>query len=386
MLDISIVIPTKNEEISIACFIDWCNIGLSKAGLEGEIVLMDSSTDRTPEIAKSLGARVINVEEPGLGRAYSAAQGQVVGKVIFLGDADCTYDFRELGAFLSKLELGFDFVMGNRFLGSIEKGAMPFHHQYFGSPATSYIFKHALGLPIGDIHCGMRAMTRALFESLPFLESGWEYATEMIVSARNLDAKMTEVPIKFFKEPIGRVSHHRRSSWLSPFKAGWGTLRVTATYLIDRLFVVPGSIILGISTILNILIFSFPKTFLNYFHTGVLTQSILVFTTSIGAFGFTTGQLARFAYRRKLSSLEAISGSNLSKRMFSMLVVSTLLELGLSLLAVLQWIHGFGNRVAHIEYSYSLISGWLTFTSLYFCILGISVVSLIGHHAQKFRD
>jgi hypothetical protein len=161
---------------------------------------------------------------------------------------------------------------------------------------------------------------------------------------------------------------------------------VTATYLIDRLFVVPGSIILGISTILNILIFSFPKTFLNYFHTGVLTQSIFVFTTSIGAFGFTTGQLARFAYRRKLSSLEAISGSNLSKRMFSMLVVSTLLELGLSLLAVLQWIHGFGNRVAHIEYSYSLISGWLTFTSLYFCILGISVVSLIGHHAQKFRD
>jgi glycosyltransferase involved in cell wall biosynthesis len=300
-IDVSIIVPTKNEMLTVANFIQWCYEGFHRASLNGEIILVDNSEDQTCEIAESLGAKVISVQVSGLGNAYRAAQGKALGRFVILGDADCTYDFRNLQPFLTALNSGFDFVMGNRFTGKIEKGAMPFHHQYFGSPATSFIFKYGLGLPTGDIHCGMRAMTRELYDSLPFLEGGWEYATEMIVSARNLNAKITEVPIDFLKEPEGRVSHHRRTSWLSPFRAGWGTLRVTATYLVDRVFVLPGAILLCSSTFINILISVFSETFLETLNLGLLAQSILMFATSVGAFMLTTGLLSRFAYRRELN-------------------------------------------------------------------------------------
>ena len=262
---ISILIPTKNEEVTIRSFIQWCEEGMRNANVKGEIVFLDSSSDNTPKIAQSLGARVITVESLGLGYAYSKAQNLFNGEFVFLGDADCTYDFRNLSPFLAKFEEGYNFVIGNRFMGNIEKGAMPFHHQYFGSPATSLIFRKALGIPTGDIHCGMRAMAADVFNSLPFLENGWEYATEMIVSARNQNAKIVEIPIDFYKEPKGRVSHHRRSSWLSPFRAGWGTLRVTATYFIDRLLVIPGLIGLAASTLLNFATFAFPQIFFEHF-------------------------------------------------------------------------------------------------------------------------
>jgi glycosyltransferase involved in cell wall biosynthesis len=384
-VEVSVVVPTKNEKVTIAQFIDWCNQGFTDAGVVGEIILVDNSTDETTEIANKMGARVISLQENGLGLAYRAAQGEFKGKFVILGDADCTYDFRNIKPFISELERGFDFVIGNRFKGRIQKKAMPWHHQYFGSPATSFIFKQGLGLPTGDIHCGMRAMTQELFNALPFLEPGWEYATEMIISARNLDAKITEIPIEFFKEPVGRVSHHKRSSWLSPFKAGWGTLRVTTTYLIDRVFVIPGAFLLAITAILNTMIFISPQKFLTYFKIGLLAQSILVFISSIGAFAFTTGILARFAYRRKLTSLNRLAKSKFAQHVFSTLVIATLVELGLLLKVLYAWLSSFGEAAENFESSYTLISGWFSFTSIFFCILCLAIASLIGNHAQKFR-
>jgi glycosyltransferase involved in cell wall biosynthesis len=332
-----------------------------------------------------LGAKVIVVQESGLGNAYRAAQGKAIGRYVILGDADCTYDFKNLNPFLSALDSGFDFVIGNRFTGQIEKGAMPFHHQYFGSPATSFIFKYGLGLPTGDIHCGMRAMTRELFDSLPFLEGGWEYATEMIVSARNLNAKIAEVPIDFFKEPEGRVSHHRRSSWLSPFRAGWGTLRVTATYLIDRVFVVPGIVILAASSIINVLIFVFRESFLRTLNLGLLAQSILMFISSIGAFMLTTGLLSRFAYRRELSSLNLLAKSKISSRLFSLFVLATMIEFIFTWLVFYDWVNGLSAGMSKAVYDPHLVSLWLSLTSVYLCVLSISIASLIGNHAHKFR-
>jgi hypothetical protein len=207
----------------------------------------------------------------------------------------------------------------------------------------------------------------------------------MIVSARNLDAKITEIPIEFYKEPSGRVSHHRRSSWLSPFKAGWGTLRVTTTYLIDRIFVVPGLSLLAISTILNVLIFISPKNLVNFFNVGLLAQSILVFISSIGAFAFTTGILARFAYRRKLNSMNKIANSVFAQRIFTLFVVSALIELVLLLFVLFRWLDSLGDNSQKFEYAYTLISGWFSFTSIFLCILCLAMSSLIGNHAQKFK-
>jgi glycosyltransferase involved in cell wall biosynthesis len=197
-------------------FLDWCQIGFTNANLKGEIILMDSSKDRTPQIARSKGAKVISVVEKGLGVTYLNGKEHIRGKYVILGDADCTYDFRIIAPFISKLNEGFDLAVGNRFQGTIEKKAMPIHHRYFGSPATSFIFKYSLGIPVGDIHCDMRALTRDLFLKLPFTE----YASEMIVSSRNLESRICEVPINFLKEPEGRISHQKRDGWLTPFKAG----------------------------------------------------------------------------------------------------------------------------------------------------------------------
>jgi hypothetical protein len=232
----------------------------------------------------------------------------------------------------------------------------------------------------------MRAMSRDLYNRLPFLEGGWEYATEMIVSARNLEAKIVEIPIKFFKEPPGRISHHKRSSWLSPFRAGWGTLRVTATYLIDRLFVVPGLTLLLSSSTLNILVTAFREWFYANLNFGLLAQSVLMFASSVGAFMFTTGLLSRFAYRRQLNSLRYLAMGKVSHRLFSMLVLATLAELTVTSQVFMSWAEGLNADFSEVIYDPSLTSLWLSFTSIYLCILSLSIASLIGNHAQKFRN
>ena len=382
-IDISVVVPTMNEELTITSFINWCHQGFRNAQLEGEVIILDNSSDETPQIAATMGARVVSVPILGLGNAYKAGQNQARGKWIIMGDADCTYDFRNLIPFIDKLNQGFDFVIGNRFSGSIQKGSMPAHHQYFGSPATSFIFKVGLGLPTGDIHCGMRAMTSSLYNKLPFLESGWEYATEMIVSARNLDAKITEVPIDFLKEPEGRVSHHRRGSWLSPFKAGWGTLRVTTTYMIDRLFVIPGLLLMLIAALANFSIFLFPKTFLNTFHVGLLAQAVFSFMSTLGAFMFSVGMLSRLAYKRKLKTLRYFADKKIVMRLFTILILCTLFEIGISVAVVRQWVSGLGLIPTQIRYNALLTSFWLSSISLYLIALSFGIVSLIGNHVYQ---
>lgn len=384
-IDISVVVPTLNEELTIGPFITWCNEGFRNANLTGEIIILDSSTDSTPEIGLSMGAKIVKVEKLGLGSAYSDGKPYIQGKWVVLGDADCTYDFRDLSPFINKLNEGFDFIVGNRFSGSIEKNAMPALHQYFGSPITSWIFKYGLGIPTGDIHCGMRAMSKELYLALPFLEKSWEYATEMIVSARNLDARITEVPINFLKEPDGRVSHHKRGSWLSPFKAGWGTLRVTATYMFDRFFVVPGLILLLIAGVLNLSIFLFPSLFLQRFHAGILAQSLVTFASTVGAFAFTVGTLARFAYNRKLRSLDYFSKKKNANRLFTILTFVTLAELAIGAAIAYQWISQLGKNVTQIHFNTGLTSFWLSSVSIYLPLLSFGIVSLIGNHSHNTR-
>src|SRR6187401_2977995 len=137
--ELSIVIPTLNERITIVDFLGWCKEGLAKAGVAGEILIVDSSEDETPWLAVANGARVLRTPKRGLGRAYIDAVPIIRGKYVLMGDADCTYDFRLLKPFVDAFREGYEFVMGSRWKGSIEKGAMPPHHQYFGTPFTTGI-------------------------------------------------------------------------------------------------------------------------------------------------------------------------------------------------------------------------------------------------------
>jgi glycosyltransferase involved in cell wall biosynthesis len=227
---VSIVVPALNEEITIGEFIDWCKQGLLDAGAEGEILIIDSSTDKTPEIAEAHGARIVKVPKRGLGHAYIDAMPHIRGDYIIMGDCDLTYDFRELKGFIEKLDNGYDFVMGTRMKGTIEPGAMPSLHRYFGTPLTTFILNRMYGSRFSDIHCGMRAMTLDALKKLDIESTSWEYASEMVLKAVKLGLKTTEIPIKFYKDRAGRLSHMKRGGWFSPWYAGWINLKVMFLY------------------------------------------------------------------------------------------------------------------------------------------------------------
>lgn len=250
-VEVSIVVPSLNEEITAGEFVDWCKEGLAQAGVSGQILIVDSSSDKTPEIALAHGAEVLRTPKRGLGRAYIDAVSYIRGSWIIMGDADLTYDFRELKPFVEAFRQGAEFVMGSRFRGSIEKGAMPGLHRYFGTPITTWILNRIYGSRYSDIHCGMRGLTRAALERIDLKSQSWEYASEMVLKAARLNLVTAEVPVKFYKDREGRLSHHRRIGWLSPWKAGWLNLKVMLVYTPDSFLLKPGILLTVIGGVIS---------------------------------------------------------------------------------------------------------------------------------------
>lgn len=250
-VDVSIVVPSLNEEITVGEFVDWCKEGLERAGVRGQILIVDSSTDKTPEIVLAHGGEVLRTPKRGLGRAYIDATGYLRGQWIIMGDADLTYDFRELSPFVEAFRNGAEFVMGSRFRGSIEKGAMPGLHRYFGTPLTTWILNRIYGSHYSDIHCGMRGVTRAALERIDLKAQSWEYASEMVLKAARLGLATAEVPVRFYKDRPGRLSHHRRMGWLSPWIAGWLNLKVMLVYTPDSFLLKPGIVLAAIGVLIS---------------------------------------------------------------------------------------------------------------------------------------
>ena len=247
--EVSLVVPALNEPITIATFVDWCLEGLKGAGVAGEVVIVDSSNDRTPEIALAHGARVLRCPRRGLGRAYIDALPYVRGKYVIMGDCDCTYDFRELAPFLAAFRRGAQFVMGSRFKGTIDPGAMPPLHQYFGTPLTTFILNIMYGCRFSDIHCGMRGLTLDAYKKLGLQSQKWEYASEMIIKAVKLGLRTEEVPIHFLKDMEGRTSH-LKTSWYAPWVAGWQNLRVFFLFRPDFFLRWPGRAFFALGALL----------------------------------------------------------------------------------------------------------------------------------------
>jgi glycosyltransferase involved in cell wall biosynthesis len=248
--ELSIVIPALNEQLTIGDFIDWCKEGLAKAGAVGEILIIDSSTDKTKEIALARGARVLSTPKRGLGRAYIDSLPFIRGKYVLMGDCDCTYDFRELAPFVEKFRAGAEFVMGSRFRGYIEPGSMPPLHRYFGTPITTWILNVIFGSKFSDIHCGMRGISTAALERMNLRSQSWEYASEMVLKSVHMKLATEEVPIRFLKDREGRLSHHKRSGWFSPFHAAWINLRAMFVYGADFFLYRPGFLMLFLGLLL----------------------------------------------------------------------------------------------------------------------------------------
>jgi glycosyltransferase involved in cell wall biosynthesis len=250
-VELSLVVPALNEAITVGEFVDWCHEGLKSAGVSGQILIVDSSTDETPNIVLAHGGEVLRVPKRGLGRAYIDAMPYIRGKWIVMGDADLTYDFRELAPFVEAFRQGGEFVMGSRFSGDIEGGAMPPLHRYFGTPLTTWILNRIYGSHYTDIHCGMRGLTRGALAKIDLKSQSWEYASEMVLKGARLSLHIAEVPVKFYKDREGRMSHHRRMGWLSPWIAGWLNLKVMLVYSPDTFLLKPGYVLMAVGLLLS---------------------------------------------------------------------------------------------------------------------------------------
>jgi glycosyltransferase involved in cell wall biosynthesis len=250
--ELSIVIPAMNEQITVGEFIEWCKEGLQRAQVSGQILIVDSSTDNTPNIVLEHGGEVLRTPKRGVGRAYIDAIPYIRGKWILMGDADLTYDFREIAPFVEEFRKGAEFVMGSRFRGNIEKGAMPKLHRYFGTPLTNWILNRIYRSNYSDIHCGIRGVTREALGKINITSEGWEYASEMVLKAARLKLASAEVPIKFYKDREGRLSHHLRVGWRSPWLAGWVNLKVMLVYAADSFLLKAGAALLVIGLVLSL--------------------------------------------------------------------------------------------------------------------------------------
>lgn len=248
--ELSIVVPALNERLTIETFVDWCKEGLAKAGIAGEILIVDSSTDETPALALARGARVLRTPQRGLGRAYIDAIPYIRGRYVLMGDADCTYDFREISGFVDRFRAGDEFIMGSRFKGYIAPDSMPPLHRYFGTPLTTAILNVLYSTRFSDIHCGMRGITRDALVRIDLQSQSWEYASEMILKAVRFHLTTTEVPVHFLKDPPGRLSHMKRRGWTEPWRAGLVNLRTMVQHSADIFLLRPGLLLLVVGILL----------------------------------------------------------------------------------------------------------------------------------------
>ncbi len=213
---ISVVLPCLNEEETLAASIQKAKEGIKNTGLSGEVIVADNgSTDTSITIAQKQGAKVVRVQEKGYGAALMGGFAQAVGDIFVMGDADDTYDFREIPLLYEKLEQGADFVSGNRLKGNIDPKAMPWIHRYVGVPFLTVALNIFFHTGIDDTHCGMRMFTREAYKKMNLRSPGMEFASEMLMRASQVKLNIAEVPISY------GVRHNKSYSKLNTFRDGF---------------------------------------------------------------------------------------------------------------------------------------------------------------------
>jgi glycosyltransferase involved in cell wall biosynthesis len=237
--EVSVVMPCLNEADTLEACITKAQASLLEHGIRGEVIVADNGSDDDSQgIAKRLGAAVVDVQGRGYGNALMGGIAAARGRFIVMGDADDSYDFRELPAMVAKLREGHDLVQGCRLGsggGTILPGAMPGLHRRWGNPMFSWLAQKWFRVPVSDIYSGFRGFTRELYERLEQRCTGMEFATEMIIKASLYGASITETPITL--HPDRRRAH---GPHLRTFRDGWRTLRFFLMYSPRWLFLVPG--------------------------------------------------------------------------------------------------------------------------------------------------
>lgn len=245
-MELTILMPCLNEAETLAVCIRKAKTFLSENNIDGEVLISDNgSTDGSQDIAREEGARVVSTDIKGYGSALINGTKNAYGKYVIMGDADDSYDFLHLMPFVEKLREGYDLVMGDRFAGGIEEGAMPWSHKYIGNPVLSFIGRLFYNSRIRDFHCGLRGYNRESMLKLNLQTTGMEYASEMVVKSELNGLKIAEVPTTLSKDGRSRPPH------LRSFRDGWRHLKFLFMYAPNWLLLYPGMFFLLLGFVLG---------------------------------------------------------------------------------------------------------------------------------------
>ena len=239
-MELTILIPCLNEAQTLPSCVAKAKAFIERTSIVAEVLVSDNgSTDGSQELARSLGARVVDARERGYGAALITGIQAASGRFVIMGDGDDSYDFSQLEGFVDKLRQGADLVMGNRFKGGIAPGAMPPLHRYFGNPILSWLGRSFFRVNVGDFHCGLRGFSRDAMLRLGLVSPGMEFATEMVAKAALAGYSIREVPTTLSPDGRNRPPHLR--TW----RDGWRHLLFMLLFTPRWLFLIPGIFLAG---------------------------------------------------------------------------------------------------------------------------------------------
>ncbi len=321
-IELSIVMPCLNEARTLPSCLKKARDFLTLNTIDGEIIVADNgSNDNSVTVARSYDARVVQVAERGYGAALAGGIAAARGRYVIIGDADDSYDFADLMPILARLRAGNDLVVGNRFKGGIEPGAMPFLNKYLGNPVLTALGKLFFNIPIGDFHCGLRGFDRRAILGLDLRTIGMEYASEMIVRGALHNLRIAEVPVKLRPDGRGRKPH------LHPWRDGWRHLRFLLLYSPRWLYLYPGLAMIVMGLMIAGLLLPGPMKIAE----GV---GLDVHTLLVGAVGILVGvQSITFGFMARTYAMR--NGIIPSSRRFEKLVSGLTLERLLVLAGIL---------------------------------------------------
>ena len=374
---ISAVIPCLNEERTIGVCVRKARQAIADLGLEGEVVVADNgSTDRSADIARESGARVVVQQTRGYGAALQKGIEAAHGRIVVMGDGDDSYDWSAIAPFVRKLEEGYDLVVGNRFRGGILPGAMPRLHRYLGNPVLSAITRLAFGVKLGDVHCGMRAFTKAAFERMKTGTRGMEFATEMVANAARNGLLISEVPTRLHPDKRDRPPH------LRSFRDGWRHLRFILTYSPDYLYLGPGIALLTLGLALQALLVAGP-VWVGGVYLGIHYVALGAMLALVGFNVVNLGVLAKAFVARRYPALKSRTVEFMSRR-FSLeggliagaLLMAVGLAVDAAILAV--WLSSQGRDMEATVH--------LAFVATTMVVLGLNLVFSSFLLAMLFSD
>jgi len=367
---VSVVIPCLNEAENIETCVSAALEAIRSMGVVGEVVVADNdSEDDSARLAERAGARVVIERRRGYGSAYLAGFAASEGRYIVMADADLTYDFNEIPRFVAELEKGAEMVIGDR-MDNIQPGAMPWLHQYIGNPILTGLLNLFFRTGISDAHCGMRAVRRDVLPRLDLRTTGMEFASEMVIRASKEKLKIAEFPIEY--HPRGGESK------LSSFRDGWRHLRFLLVHSPNHLFIVPGTVLAGLGTLIILVVESGIDLFGRNWgvHAIIGGALLMIVGTQVLALGLCAHAYGTYFMGERDPWFDRMRARFRLEHGLLLGSLFVLVGIVLGVVILVSWIaHGFGSlsyeRLAVVAASVLIVGIQIFFSSFLVSILGL---------------